>query len=134
MDRILFGDNQFFGVNHMSEEKAREQAMRFPERRRQSLTSSILPTIEGIRTFMCTTQDRIVDLVVEHLRANSERYAEVQVLSVHALCPQICECRDRRRDRGRDAAFFTQQQQDFAPSGKVACLSPNVTSKALRSC
>jgi hypothetical protein len=22
MDRILFGDNQFFGVNHMSEEKA----------------------------------------------------------------------------------------------------------------
>jgi hypothetical protein len=23
IDRILFGDNQFFGVNHMSEEKAR---------------------------------------------------------------------------------------------------------------
>ena len=29
MDRLLFGDNQFFGVNHMSEEKARAQAMRF---------------------------------------------------------------------------------------------------------
>ena len=29
MDRLLFGDNQFFGVNHMSEAKAREQAMRF---------------------------------------------------------------------------------------------------------
>ena len=29
MDRILFGDNQFFGINHMSEEKARAQAMRF---------------------------------------------------------------------------------------------------------
>jgi hypothetical protein len=26
MDRVLFGDNQFFGVNHMSEEKARAQA------------------------------------------------------------------------------------------------------------
>ncbi len=25
MDRLLFGDNQFFGVNHMSEEKARAQ-------------------------------------------------------------------------------------------------------------
>src|SRR5690349_4209706 len=29
MERVLFGDNQFFGVNHMSEEKARTQAMRF---------------------------------------------------------------------------------------------------------
>ena len=28
MDRLLFGDNQFFGVNHMSEEKARAQSMR----------------------------------------------------------------------------------------------------------
>ena len=31
MDRVLFGDNQFFGVNHMSEEKARAQQMRFDE-------------------------------------------------------------------------------------------------------
>ena len=29
MDKLLFGDNQFFGINHMSEEKARAQAMRF---------------------------------------------------------------------------------------------------------
>ena len=29
VDRLLFGDNQFFGVNHMSEERARTQAMRF---------------------------------------------------------------------------------------------------------
>ena len=33
MDRLLFGDNQFFGVNHMSEEKARAQAMRFQDHR-----------------------------------------------------------------------------------------------------
>ena len=25
MDRILFGDNQFFGVNHLSDQKAREK-------------------------------------------------------------------------------------------------------------
>ena len=31
MDRVLFGDNQFFGVNHMSEEKARAQQMRFQD-------------------------------------------------------------------------------------------------------
>jgi len=29
MDKLLFGDNQFFGVNHMSEEKARAQLMQF---------------------------------------------------------------------------------------------------------
>ena len=31
MERIVFGDDQFFGVNHMSEEKARAQAMRFQD-------------------------------------------------------------------------------------------------------
>ena len=31
MDRILFGDNQFFGVNHISDEKARQIAIKFKE-------------------------------------------------------------------------------------------------------
>ena len=31
MDRIFFGDNQFFGVNHASEDKARQQLMRFQD-------------------------------------------------------------------------------------------------------
>ena len=30
MDRLLLGDNQFFGINHMSEERARAQAMYRP--------------------------------------------------------------------------------------------------------
>src|SRR4051794_27836316 len=72
MDRLLFGDNQFFGVNHMSEEKARAQAMRF-----QSLDAVIdvldVAYDEGIRTFMCTTHERIAD-VCEHVRAHPERY------------------------------------------------------------
>ena len=29
LDRIIFGDNQFFGINHMSEEKAQAQYERF---------------------------------------------------------------------------------------------------------
>ena len=72
MDRIFFGDNQFFGVNHMSEEKARQQAMRFQD------TQAIIDVLdivydEGIRTFMCTTQDRMVD-VCEHFRQHKNRY------------------------------------------------------------
>ena len=74
MDRLLFGDNQFFGVNHMSEEKARAQAMRF-----QSL-DAVLEVLDaaydaGVRTFMCTTHDRIAQ-VCDHVRANPERYED----------------------------------------------------------
>ena len=29
MDRIIFGDNQFFGVNHLSDQKAREKEKKF---------------------------------------------------------------------------------------------------------
>lgn len=74
MDRLLFGDNQFFGVNHMSEEKARAQSMRFQD------TKAIIEVLdnaydEGIKTFMCTTHDRIAE-VCEHMRANPARYAD----------------------------------------------------------
>ncbi|WP_090848502.1 hypothetical protein [Paracoccus alkenifer] len=72
MDKLLFGDNQFFGINHMSEEKARAQAMRFQD------TSAIMEVLdaaydEGIRTFMCTTHDRIAE-ICDVVRANPGRY------------------------------------------------------------
>jgi hypothetical protein len=74
MDRLLFGDNQFFGVNHMSEEKARAQALRFQE------IGAVIDVLdaaydEGVRTFMCTTHDRI-SLVCDHVRASPDRYPD----------------------------------------------------------
>ena len=74
MDRVLFGDNQFFGVNHMSEDKARAQSMKFQE------TQAILDVLdaayqEGIRTFMCTTHDRMSE-VCDHFRANAAKYPD----------------------------------------------------------
>ena len=74
MDRLLFGDNQFFGVNHMSEEKARAQAIRFQD------TDQIVAVLdaaydEGVRTFMCTTHDKIA-AICDHMRANPARYAD----------------------------------------------------------
>jgi hypothetical protein len=74
MDRVLFGDNQFFGVNHMSEEKARAQALRFQD------IEAVIGVLddaydEGLRTFMCTTHDRIA-LVCDHMRARPERYRD----------------------------------------------------------
>ena len=29
IDKIIFGDNQFFGINHMSQEKAQQLAEQF---------------------------------------------------------------------------------------------------------
>ncbi len=74
MDRVLFGDNQFFGVNHMSEEKARAQQMRFQD------TQAIIDVLdaayqEGIRTFMCTTHDRVAE-VCDYFRANRAKYPD----------------------------------------------------------
>jgi len=74
MDRLLFGDNQFFGVNHMSEEKARAQSMRFGK------IEAIVDVLdmaydEGVKVFMCTTHERIAG-VCDHVRADPERYRD----------------------------------------------------------
>ena len=72
MDKVLFGDNQFFAVSHMSDEKSREQAIRFKD------DASIIRVLDqarevGINTFMCTTHDRISNLC-DHFRKNPEKY------------------------------------------------------------
>jgi hypothetical protein len=72
MDKVIFGDNQFFAINHMSEEKSRAQAMRFKD------TDKIIEILDyvydiGIRTFMCTTHDRISE-ICDHIRANPDKY------------------------------------------------------------
>ena len=72
MDRVIFGDNQFFGVNHMSEEKARAQSMRFQD---LHAVIDVLDAAyqEGIRTFMCTTHDRMGE-ICDHFRAHPDKY------------------------------------------------------------
>jgi hypothetical protein len=74
MDRLLFGDNQFFGVNHMSEEKARAQAMRFQD------LNAVMAVLDdaydaGVTTFMCTTHERI-EQIADRVRNNPERYSD----------------------------------------------------------
>jgi len=76
MDRLLFGDNQFFGVNHMSEEKARTQQMRFQD---LDAIMEVLDSAydEGVTTFMCTTHDRIAQ-VCDRVRAHPDRYPDMK--------------------------------------------------------
>jgi len=77
MDKVLLGDNQFFAVNHLSDEKSREQAIRFKD------DSAIIRVLDqaidiGINTFMCTTHDRIAN-ICDHMRANPDRYSNFKI-------------------------------------------------------
>ena len=73
IDRIILGDNQFFGINHMSEEKGRSLAIRF--RDVQSIVRVIDTAWEcGVRAFMFNTHDR-VEKICDHFRAHPTRYA-----------------------------------------------------------
>lgn len=77
MDRIIFGDNQFFGINHMSEDKAQEQSERFRE------LSSIIRVIDdayacGIRGFMFNTHSRVQE-ICDYLRGNASRYPDIHL-------------------------------------------------------
>ncbi len=76
MERIIFGDNQFFGINHSSEEKSRAQALKF--KTNQSIVN-VLDIImdEGIHTFMCTTHNRIAD-ICETMRSDT-RYKNLDI-------------------------------------------------------
>jgi len=77
MERILFGDNQFFAVNHISDEKSRAQSIRFKD------DESIIQTLDmareaGVNTFMCTTHDRIGN-ICDFIRANPAKYSDFKI-------------------------------------------------------
>jgi len=72
MDKVLLGDNQFFAVSHLSDEKSREQSIRFRED--DAIIRVLDQAIEtGINTFMCTTHDRIAN-ICDHMRNNPAKY------------------------------------------------------------
>lgn len=77
MERVIFGDNQFFAVNHISDEKSRAQSIKFKE------DSSIIKTLDearavGINTFMCTTHDRIYN-ICEIIRSQPDKYKDFTI-------------------------------------------------------
>ncbi|TXF98476.1 hypothetical protein [Massilia arenae] len=77
MDRILFGDNQFFGINHMSDEHARAQSMQFQSNEAiMAMLDGVLE--EGIEVLMCTTHERVA-AICESIRAQPARYRQLKI-------------------------------------------------------
>ena len=77
MDRILFGDNQFFAVNHISDTKSREQSIKFKD------DSAIIKVLDdarsaGVNTFMCTTHERIAN-ICDIIRQSPEKYKDFKI-------------------------------------------------------
>lgn len=77
MERIIFGDNQFFGVNHISDEKARAQAIKFKDDK-AILKAIDMARNEGVNTFMCTTHERIAH-IVDFIRADQAKYNDFNI-------------------------------------------------------
>ena len=74
MDKVILGDNQFFAVNHLSDERSRQQAVRFKD------NQAIIDVLDiamscGVNTFMCTTYDRIGQ-ICEYMRQYPEKYKD----------------------------------------------------------
>ena len=71
LDRIVFGDNQFFGINHMSQDKAREQAERFADMDRIFEVYGHAFDA-GIRAVMLNSNDR-AGAICDRFRANQSQ-------------------------------------------------------------
>ena len=114
MDRVLFGDNQFFGVNHMSEDKARAQAMKFQD------LGAIIDVLdaayaEGIRTFMCTTHDRVAQ-ICDHFRAHPQKYPDYRF---YPCMPYAHKYANAATEHGLVEALRRFLPQDGALSGML---------------
>ena len=76
MDRVIFGDNQFFGINHLSESKARQQSRKFKNISNITNTLDFVNDI-GIKSFMVTSYPEL-DKICNYIGKN-EKYKGFKV-------------------------------------------------------
>lgn len=75
IDKIVFGDNQFFGINHMSQEKAQAHAERFRDLR--AITEVYECALDaGIRAVMLNSNER-AGSICDFFRENQARLPAV---------------------------------------------------------
>lgn len=75
IDRIVFGDNQFFGINHSSQDKAEEMAKRFSD------IKNILSVYDsafdcGLKAVMLNSNDRAAE-ITQYFRDNKNKYGDL---------------------------------------------------------
>jgi len=75
IDKIIFGDNQFFGINHMSQEKAQQLSEKFFD------INNIFRVYDmafeaGIKAVMLNSNDRAKE-ICNYFRDNKSKYKEI---------------------------------------------------------
>lgn len=75
IDKIVFGDNQFFGINHMSQDKAQQLSEKFHD------LKNIINVYEyafesGIHSIMLNSNDRAKE-ITDYFRANKSNYSDI---------------------------------------------------------
>jgi hypothetical protein len=75
IDQVVFGDNQFFGINHMSQEKAQQLAESFHDINRIYEVYG-MAFDAGIRAVMLNSNDRARD-ICDHFRNNKSTYPDL---------------------------------------------------------
>lgn len=75
VDKVIFGDNQFFGINHMSQEKAQQLSEQFHD------LANIVNVYQmafdsGIKAVMLNSNDRAKS-ICDHFRNNKSKYPDL---------------------------------------------------------
>ena len=75
IDKVIFGDNQFFGINHMSQEKAQQLSEKFFD------IDNIYKVYNkafghGIKAVMLNSNDRAKE-ICDYFRENKSRYSDI---------------------------------------------------------
>jgi hypothetical protein len=118
LDKIIFGDNQFFGINHMSEEKAQALSEKF--RDLKAITEVIDMAYDaGIRAFMINTHRRAKD-ICDHFRNNASRFDD---LHLYPSMPYAHKYANAVAEKGLFGALNDMMLKDTGITGLVGLLS-----------
>ena len=126
IDKIIFGDNQFFGINHMSEAKAAASGERFRD------TAEIIKVIDwaydcGIHAFMFCTHERVAE-ICDHFRANPERYKD---LSLYPAMPYAHKYANAVAEKGMIGALTDVLVKDNS-AGNILSMIANAGKGVLK--
>lgn len=117
IDRIVFGDNQFFGINHMSQEKAQAQAERFAD---LDAIFNVYDTAfeTGVRAVMLNSNARAGE-ICDRFRADKSRYGDI---AWYPSIPYPYKYANLVAEMGMVGALHTVLMSDGAGSamGKIA--------------
>ncbi len=75
IDKIVFGDNQFFGINHMSQEKAQQLTEKFHDINNIYKVYNLVYD-NGIKAFFLNSNDRAIE-ICNHFKDNNKKFPDI---------------------------------------------------------